>query len=126
MIQQPTPFRQSGFSLLEVIVAFLVFALIASVTLAIVSRGLTGAEQNARYQHALLLAESLLDRAAVEQPAPGSRFEGTTPDGFRWTLEARPEPELDGPRMRLLRVRAEIGFEPDRSVSLQTLIPAHP
>lgn len=119
-------FLQGGFSLLEVIVAFLVFALIASVVLAIVSRSLTGAEQAARYQHALMLAESLLDRAATEQPPPGSRFEGTMPGGMHWILrvESDHNSEIDGPRLRLLHAEVEVRFDTDRRVRLQTLIPA--
>lgn len=114
--------RQAGFSLLEVIVAFLVFALIATVVLAIVSRGLTGAEQTAQYQHAVMLAESLLDRAAAESLPPG-QHEGSYPGGYEWTLRIDPEPGFREAPMRLLRATAEVGFTGGRSVQLTTLLP---
>lgn len=114
--------HQSGFSLLEVIVAFLVFALIASVVLAIVSRGLTGAQTTAHYQHAVMMAESLLDRVAAEIPPPGSRFEGEGEGGLRWTLHVEAAPGFDGPHMRLLHARATVEFDENRRVSLQTYV----
>jgi prepilin-type N-terminal cleavage/methylation domain-containing protein len=123
MMTPPRISPQSGFSLLEVIVAFLVFALIASVVLAIVSRGLVGAEQTARYQHATMLAESLLDRAATEIPEPGSRLQGESDGGLRWTLRVDLEPGFDGPHMRLLRAEALVEFDGNRRVFLQTLVP---
>jgi len=120
----PGPRHQTGFSLLEVIVAFLVFALIASVVLAIVSRGLVGAEQTARYQHAVMLAESLLDRVSVDIPPAGSRFTGESGGTLRWTLQVEAAPGFDGPSMHLLRAEAIVEFDANRRVVLTTLVPA--
>ena len=116
---------QQGFSLLEVIVAFLVFALIAAVVLAIASRGLSGAEQTARYQHAVMLAESLLDRAGAERLGPGAHA-GTAPGGYRWRLDIESVPGSDGPELRLLHAQVQVSLEDGRSVSLSTLLASPP
>jgi len=113
---------QTGFSLLEVIVAFVVFALVASVALSIASRALTGADRSARYQLAVMVAESLLDRAAVELPPPGTELRGEDPAGLPWTMRLEPVPGFDGPDILLLRVEAQVQLDPERSVLLETLI----
>lgn len=76
--------RESGFTLLEVLVAFTIFALSFMAILQIFAGGLGNTAVADRALVALGHAESLLARAGLEQPlAPGQR-RGTFDDGMIW------------------------------------------
>lgn len=79
--------REGGFTLLEVLVAFTIFALSFAAILQIFAGGLHNAETADRALVALGHAESLLARAGIEQPlAPGQRS-GRFEDGMTWREE---------------------------------------
>jgi general secretion pathway protein I len=76
--------RESGFTLLEVLVALVIFALAFGVLAQIIQTGLrqsTVAESTAA---ATSLARSQLARIGVELPLEVGETEGETEDGMRW------------------------------------------
>lgn len=127
MIQSP----QSGFTLLETIVAFLVFALVAG-ALQLCLTGGWRAVGIARYeQGALQVAQARLAEAGVNQPLVEGVEEGVSGDGFAWTRDVRAHAGTRAavgsdavPVGYWVSVRVswrEAGHRPERSVSLTTL-----
>lgn len=121
----PTRFAQSGFSLLEVLVAFAVFAITLGTILAVVSANVRVADLSASHGQATLIAESVVERIGADIPARAGAVSGTEAD-FRWalTLADRPEP-VSGARMRLLDVAVRVSWGEGaraRSIDLQTAI----
>ena len=76
--------RAAGFTLLEVLVAFTIFALSFAAILQIFSGGLRNAEVADRALVALGHAESLLAAAGIEQPLAEGERSGELPDGMAW------------------------------------------
>ena len=84
MRQRHDDARASGFTLLEVLVALVIFALAFGVLAQIIQTGLrqsTVAESTAA---ATALARSQLARVGVELPLETGETEGETEDGMRW------------------------------------------
>ena len=78
----------AGFSLLEILVAFVILALTLSVMMRIFSGGLRNAALADEYSRAVLLAESRLAELGV-RPAEGEA-EGEFDGKFRWRSTIRP------------------------------------
>ncbi|HSA82841.1 MAG TPA: type II secretion system protein [Geminicoccaceae bacterium] len=89
--------RGRGFTLVEVVVALVIFGLTFAVLARIVQ---TGALQSARAETmttATLLARSQLARIGVDVPVAAGELEGDAGGGFRWRIVMRPA-ELEGDR----------------------------
>ena len=87
--------RRRGFTLVEVVVALLIFGLTFAVLARIVQ---TGALQSARAETmtmATLLARSQLARIGVEVPVAAGELAGDAGGGFRWRIVMRPA-EVEG------------------------------
>ncbi|MDR3537709.1 MAG: type II secretion system protein [Acetobacteraceae bacterium] len=80
--------RDGGFTLLEVLVAFVIATLALTVLVHAGVDGLHGAALGARYQEALARARSHL-AAAVAAPQSGDR-QGDEGDGFHWHVRVAP------------------------------------
>lgn len=91
MRQTQTSFqqRQSGFSLLEVLVAFSILALSLGVLMQTFSSAIRNARVSAAYSQAADLAESVLARVGIDLPLDQGG-QSDTEQGFRWTLEIAP------------------------------------
>jgi general secretion pathway protein I len=79
-----------GFSLLEILVAFIVLALAMTILMQIFSTSLNGATITDKYARATMIAESKLAAVGVEEILKEGGSSGSTDDGFSWAVEVRP------------------------------------
>lgn len=114
-----------GFTLLEVLVAFTVLALLMTVLLRIFSdgfRGMTAAEVHAA---ATLHAQTALASVGTEIPLGEGEWNGVYDDGFRWRVAIQPygEPGLIVPPRTFIayRVVAAVDGRHSGGVTLTTL-----
>ena len=77
---------QSGFSLLEVLVAFSITAVTLGILYQIYAKGSTAAILAGEYAEALSIAESKLAGAAVNGALPGFHFRGRSQDKYDWEI----------------------------------------
>ena len=112
----------SGFTLIEVLVAFIIAGLALSVLVNVGIEGLRASSLSARYQEALARAQSHL-AAAVDASQPGDR-QGDEGDGFHWHVRTVPIAHIAvaSGQATLLAVSVAIswGPAPGRSVQLDT------
>lgn len=119
-----------GFSLLEVLVAFTIFVVVAGTVMQAFGTSLRGMRVASEHAHALALAEAKLAelsaRARLEEGVESGRFDD---DGHRWRTEIGHfrwdgEQAGSGLPVRPYRVAVEVSWEGDtgrRSVRLQSL-----
>jgi general secretion pathway protein I len=91
------PRRAHGFSLLEILVAFIVLALAMTILMQIFSTSLVGASITDKYARATMLAESKLAAVGVEEVLKEGGSSGTVDDIYNWAIEIKPysEPSTD-------------------------------
>ena len=73
-----------GFSLLEVLVAFIILSLALGVLMRIFSGGLGNIGAAEHYSQAVAIAESQLAAAGVESPLTEGEYAGETENGYTW------------------------------------------
>lgn len=83
---------QRGFSLIEILVAFVILSLAIGILLRIFAGGGQIAKTANDYYRAVITAESLLEPIGIESPVQAGISAGETEDGFRWTLSVSPYP----------------------------------
>jgi len=125
-----------GFSLLEVLVAFVILALILGVLMQIFSGGLRNASRVDEYQQAMLLGQSKLASIGIEIPLKVSESNGEFDAVYRWHVSIRPylvapaqtsdQTGLPVPILPVSLLEVEIqvlwgGSNQPRSASLKTL-----
>jgi len=79
--------RQGGFTLIEVMAAFMVFALLFGVVLQILSTSVGNTRLSGDYTQAALWAQSRLDSLGLEQMIEPGVTQGRFNDEFAWTME---------------------------------------
>ncbi|MGH8849663.1 MAG: type IV pilus modification PilV family protein [Casimicrobiaceae bacterium] len=128
------PRRSDGFSLLEVLAAFVVLALVGTALFRIFSGALGNASLSDEYSRATLYAESRLATLGVETPLRESTQQGTSEDGkYAWSASVVPDkppgstPDLDAATdlmpVRLWRIGVTVSWAGpggDRSIALTT------
>jgi general secretion pathway protein I len=130
------PRRSSGFTILEVLAAFVVFAVTLAALLQVFSGGLRDAQLADEYARAIMIAQSRLEGyTAVDRPEETSTS-GSEGD-FAWSLSAtayderQENAEADRSkdynlRVRLLRVESKVAWRAadgrNRDVRLATLV----
>jgi len=83
-------FRQAkGFSLIELIAAFLVFALGVGVLMQVLTTSLRNSRLSAEYTQAALWAQSLLDTLGVGEPLQEQQSSGQFDNSYRWALDVQ-------------------------------------
>ena len=125
-----------GFSLLEVLVAFVILALILGVLMQIFSGGLRNASRVDEYQQAVLLGQSKLASVGIETPLKVSESNGEFDAVYRWQISIQPylvtpvqtsdQTGLPVPILPVSPLEVEIrvlwgGSDQPRSVSLKAL-----
>ncbi len=128
--------RQQGFSLLEVLVAFVILAIVGTMLSGLYSGSLRNAGAAEDWSHATLLAESQLAAAAAVTPLRESNSSGTDADDrFTWTTTVAPYQPPDVPDAllnsaqtmptRLLKVSVNVTFPTalgaSRTITLSTV-----
>ena len=129
--------RQRGFTLVEVVVAFLLLSVVLVTVFEIFTRGLSRAGDLDHYSRALAIAQSELASAGVEEQFAEGEIRGETDDRvFRWVVSTRkyvedPAPGAQAPAQSpysLYRVEARVAWTTpagiDRDVALSTLLVA--
>ena len=125
-----------GFSMLEVLVAFVILALVGTALFRLFSGALTNAAAAGDYSRAVLVAESVLAEAAGTPPLREASQSGNADDGrIEWTTrvtpyiapQINPDTESGSELMttRLWRIVAEVRFAghdgKPRTLTLATL-----
>jgi general secretion pathway protein I len=125
-----------GFSLIEVLAAFVILALVGTALFRIFAGALGNASLSDEYSRATLFAESRLASPGVETPLREGAQQGTSDDGkYAWTSRIEPyrppgtTPELDAATdlmpMRLWRIAVTVSWPgvagSDRSIALATV-----
>ncbi|MCG8354386.1 MAG: prepilin-type N-terminal cleavage/methylation domain-containing protein [Kiloniellales bacterium] len=120
---------EDGFTLLEVLVAFAILALILGVVFQTYSTGFRSAETASDHMTATLLAESKLASIGVTQSLEEGEAVGDFDDGYHWRTTIRPfraeDGEADGPLpIRAYEITVTVGWgdrDAGPAVSLTTL-----
>jgi general secretion pathway protein I len=82
--------RQIGFTLIEVLVAFVMLALVLGTAFEIFSSGLARASELDNHSRALVVAQSRLAATGLEEPLKEGDTHGDSDDHrFRWTVSVR-------------------------------------
>ena len=130
------PPRNAGFSLIEVLAAFVILALVATALFRLFSGSLSNASAAEEWSRALLIAESQLDAAASAQPLKETTDRGSDSTGvIQWETRVEPyvppDPNPDLERQaemlgtRLFRVTTNVTFpaaiKGERTLSLSTV-----
>jgi general secretion pathway protein I len=120
--------RPGGFTLLEILVALTLFAVVGGALLALFQSGLRSTRLATEHTHAALLARSkLTELQAYSTLLPGT-YDGEFDDTFRWRIALSEVPELaeaHTPTLRPLRVNLEVIWGEERQqrvVALDSLL----
>ena len=81
--------RQTGYTLIEVLVAFMILALALTVLMRIFSGGLRNVSVSSDYAVATLIAESRLAAAGIDVPLTPGEMSGTEGERFEWTVSVQ-------------------------------------
>lgn len=120
--------RQRGFTLLEILVAFVIFALAFSVVLELLSSSLNQTRRAREHTQAALWAKSMMDQVGVEEKLEESRDSGEFDAVYAWELEvteytqpgqAAPQAGLYQP-LQMFRVHLKVSWL-GRSADFYTL-----
>ena len=112
----PPPGRACrGFSLLEVLVAFTILAMLLGALFQVFSGGLRAARTGERYTRATVIAQSQLAALGVEQPLQEGVSSGIADDVYHWRITVSPYlddqlPVADGV-LQPLTVNVEVFWE---------------
>ncbi len=132
----PAVGNSRGFSLLEVLAAFVILSLVATALFRLFSTSLNNASAAEEWSRALLVAQSQLEEAAATQPLRVQDERGVDESGrVRWTSRVvtytvpNVDQELDRASeqlaMRLYRISVDVTFDGadgrERSLSLATM-----
>jgi len=86
MISRP-PFRNRGFTLLELLLAFVVFALSFAVVLEILSGSMRNTVKAREFTEAALTAQSVMDQVGLEIPLQSGVTAAGEVGDYRWEIE---------------------------------------
>jgi general secretion pathway protein I len=118
-----------GFSLLEVMVAFTILAMLLGALFQVFSAGMHAARSGDRYTRATVIAQSQLAALGVEFPLAEGVTSGSTDDAYHWRVIVSSytddELPLTASQLQPLAVDVEVFWEEGgtlRSVSLTSML----
>lgn len=114
---------EMGFTLLEVLVAFLIFAISMGAVFGVFSSAAATVERVRAERTAAQIAQSQLARVGQDIPLQPGFHQGGASNGFTWTLVVEPYRETPVGHLRLVtafRVAVEVTREP-RHLSIATV-----
>jgi general secretion pathway protein I len=82
---------QSGFTLIEVLVAIAIFSVGFAVLANVISNSRSLGLRAENMSRAVSLAQSVMARVGADIPVKPSYFEGEVANGFRWELTVQPD-----------------------------------
>ncbi len=88
--------RQKGFTLLEILAAFLVFALSFAVVMQVVSSSLRNTRLSGNLTQSALYAQSKMDLLGIEAPVEEGSDSGEFDEKYSWEMEILPYLPEDG------------------------------
>ncbi len=112
-VSQPIPStqQQSGFTLLEILVAFVVFVLAFAVVMEVITGAARNTIKSSRQTQIALLAQSKMDEVGILEPVAEGASHGRFADGTTWELQITPfdapydnDMQLAAPPVDLFRV----------------------
>ena len=95
----PSP-QQGGFTLVELVAAFVIFAIGFGVLLQILGTCLHTTAQSSDYTRVALWAQSLLDTQGVGDPLQEGSYTGKFDERYRWQLNVQKMPPEEAPQMQ--------------------------
>ena len=107
---RPVTRRPRGFTLLEVLLAFVVFALSFAVVLEILSGSIRNTVRAREYTEAALIAQSVMDQVGLEIPLVAGANASGEAGPYRWALEIVPFIGTEN-EARLLELSEMTGLE---------------
>ena len=124
--------RGAGFTLIEVVVAFLLLSVVLVTVFEIFSRGLSRAGELDDYAQALVIAQGRLASVGVEAPIVEGATAGDSEEGrYRWSLSIARSPEGGDPNRPtqggylLYQVESRVTWQAasgvERAIALSTL-----
>jgi general secretion pathway protein I len=121
--------RSRGYTLVEVLVAFMIMALALTVLLRIFSSGVRNVGIASDYAQAVLIGESRLATAGIDEGLAPGETSGVEADGFHWTRRVTTyEPSVEyathvkGTRAYFVTVTVTWpNGEKERSINLSTV-----
>jgi len=92
---------QGGFTLLEVMLAFVIFALSFATVLEIMAGSMRSVARASDDTEVALLAQTLMDQVGIEVPVEEGSYSGTSMDRYNWNMgitlyDASEEPDRGG------------------------------
>lgn len=81
---------ESGFTLVEVVVALAILAMSLGILLSVISNGIRQSDRAEKLARAGSLAQSLLAKLGTELPIQEGQIGGELAEGFRWRVDAEP------------------------------------
>lgn len=119
--------RAGGFTLIEILVALILFALVGGLLLQTIQQGLhsvASAQQRAR---AAMLAQSQLEALSAFDDLVPTVIQGREQDGAEWRIQVEAAPDLAiaaQPPLTPLRVRITIRWEgaDEQQATIETLL----
>lgn len=118
--------RGSGFTLVEVVVAFAVLAITFTTLYEVLGSSLHRASEVERYERAVMSAQSLLAEASAIAKLREDTTSGKTPDGMLWERQIEPydvgRPLQSELKPFLVTVTVHWGSRAAQTLQLQTIL----
>jgi general secretion pathway protein I len=97
---------QAGFTLVEVIVAFLIVSVSLVMVMQLFSEGLKSSRTTCDYTRAVVHAKDKMEELSIEPVQGGGEFE----DGFEWRTEIETHKELEESTTNLMKLKVIISW----------------